>query len=47
MNGINTSIMQTGYNIQNGITQMGIAQMQDTNALSRQLGDCCCENRQG
>jgi len=47
MNGVNTSIMQTGYNIQNGITQMGIAQMQDTNALSRQLGDCCCENRQG
>lgn len=25
MNGVNTSIMQTGYNIQNGITQMGIA----------------------
>lgn len=47
MNGINTTIMQTGYGIQNGITQMGIAQMQDTNALSRQLGDCCCENRQG
>lgn len=47
MNGINNNIMQTGYNIQNGITQMGIAQMQDTNALSRQLGDCCCENRQG
>lgn len=47
MNGLNTNIMQTGYSIQNGITQMGIAQMQDTNALSRQLGDCCCENRQG
>lgn len=25
---------------------MGIAHMQDTNALSRQLADCCCENRQ-
>lgn len=47
MNGINNTIMQTGYNIQNGITQMGIAQMQDTNALSRQLSDCCCETRQG
>lgn len=35
------------YGIQNSITQMGIAQMQDTNAISRQLADCCCENRQG
>lgn len=25
---------------------MGIANMQDTNSLSRQLADCCCENRQ-
>lgn len=24
---------------------MGISNMQDTNALSRQLADCCCENR--
>lgn len=47
MNGLNTNIMQTGYGIQNSITQMGIAQMQDTNAISRQLADCCCENRQG
>ena len=47
MNGINTNIMQTGYGIQNSITQMGIAQMQDTNAISRQLAECCCENRQG
>lgn len=27
MNGINTNIMQTGYGIQNSITQMGIANM--------------------
>ena len=39
--------MQTGYGIQNSITQMGIANMQDTNALSTQLAQCCCENRQG
>lgn len=45
MNGINQNINQTGYTIRDAITQMGIAQMQDTNALSRQLGDCCCENR--
>lgn len=44
MNGLNTNIMQTGYGIQNSITQMGIAQMQDTNAISRQLADCCGSN---
>lgn len=47
MNGINSNITQTGFGAQNAITQMGIANMQDTNALSRQLADCCCENRQG
>lgn len=46
MNGINQNISTTGFGIQNSITQMGIANMQDTNALSRQLADCCCENRQ-
>ncbi len=46
MNGINTNIMQSTNTLQNAIQQQTIAQMQDTNALSRQLGDCCCENRQ-
>ena len=46
MNGINQNISTTGFGIQNAITQMGIANMQDTNSLSRQLADCCCENRQ-
>lgn len=46
MNAINQNISTTGFGIQNSITQMGIANMQDTNALSRQLADCCCENRQ-
>lgn len=46
MNGINQNISTTGFGIQNSITQMGIANMQDTNALSRQLDSCCCENRQ-
>ena len=45
MNTINQNITTTGYGIQNAITQMGIANMQDTNSLSRQLADCCCENR--
>lgn len=46
MNGINQNVSTTGFGIQNAITQMGIANMQDTNSLSRQLADCCCENRQ-
>lgn len=44
-NGVNTNIMQTGFGIQNAITQQGIANMQATNALQAQLQDCCCENR--
>lgn len=46
MNGINQNIMQTGFGLQQAINNMGVAQMQDTNALSRQLADCCCENRE-
>lgn len=46
MNGINTNIMQTGFGLQQGLNAVNVAQMQNTNALSRQLGDCCCENRQ-
>ncbi len=45
MNTINTNIMQTGYGIQQAINNDTVANMQNTNALSRQLGDCCCENR--
>ena len=46
MNTINNNVTQTGYQLQQAIQQQTIAQMQDTNSLSRQLGDCCCENRQ-
>lgn len=45
MNTINSNIMQTGYGIQQAINADTVANMQNTNALSRQLGDCCCENR--
>lgn len=45
MNTINQNISTTGFGIQQAITNMGISNMQDTNALSRQLADCCCENR--
>lgn len=45
MNGIGTTIMQTGWNLQNSIQQNAIAEMQNTNALQAQIQDCCCENR--
>lgn len=45
MNGINTNIMQTGFGIQNAIQADTVANMQNTNSVSRQLADCCCENR--
>lgn len=33
------------YNAEISANNRAINQMQDINALSRQLGDCCCENR--
>lgn len=45
MNGINNNIMQGNFALQQALNNNAIAQMQDTNAVSRQLADCCCENR--
>ena len=45
MNGINTNILQTGFGIQQAINADTVANMQNTNGLSRQIGDCCCEQR--
>lgn len=47
MNGISNTVMQTGWGIQGAVRDLGVANMQDTNALSRQLADCCCEQRVG
>lgn len=47
MNRIGTTVQQTGWGLSQQMQQLAIADMQDTNALSRQLSDCCCENRQG
>lgn len=47
MNGINANIMQTGFGITQAVNNSTVANMQNTNALSRQMADCCCENRQG
>lgn len=46
VHGVTDAITQTGFGLQNAITQASIADMQSTNALSRQLADCCCENRE-
>ena len=45
MNGINNTIQQGNFALQQALSNNAIAQMQDTNAVSRQLADCCCENR--
>lgn len=47
MNGITNTVMQTGFGITNAIQADTVANMQNTNALSTQLANCCCENRQG
>lgn len=47
MNNLGNTVMQTGWGIQQAINAQGIADMQNANAISRQIGDCCCENRQG
>lgn len=47
MNGIGTQIMQTGFGLQQAINNDTVANMQNTNALSRQLADCCCDTRAG
>lgn len=47
MNGINSNIMQRGFETQQAINGASVANMQSFNALSTQLANCCCENRQG
>lgn len=45
MNGIANTIQQGNFGLQQAINNASVANMQDTNSLSRQLSDCCCENR--
>lgn len=47
INGVNQNIMQTGFGLQNAINGVAVGAMQNANALSTQLANCCCENRQG
>lgn len=43
--GMNTAVMSGTNTLQNAIQQDTVANMQNTNSISRQLADCCCENR--
>lgn len=43
--GLNTSIVTSGYETRNAITQDTIAGMQNTNAIQAQLAQCCCDNK--
>lgn len=40
-----TANLQNTYTLHNAIQQDTVANMQNTNSISRQLADCCCENR--
>lgn len=44
--GTDNAICNLGFQTQQGFNQANIANMQSANALSTQLADCCCENRQ-
>ena len=43
---LQNTVMQGNFALQQAINNAAIANMQDTNSISRQLSDCCCENRE-
>ena len=45
MNGLGTTVMQTGFGLQQAINNNTVENMQNTNALSTQLSNCCCDLR--
>lgn len=45
VHGVTDAVTQTGFGLQNAITSASFASMQGTNQLSRELAECCCENR--
>ena len=46
MNNLGAQIQQGIFGLQQAINNASVASMQDTNSISRQLADCCCENRE-
>ena len=47
INGVNSTIQQVGWNLQQTMNQNEMAQMQRDFAAQQQRADCCCENRVG
>lgn len=45
--GVDNAICNLGFNMQQGFNTTNVALMQGQNALSTQIANCCCENRQG
>lgn len=45
MNNLGNSVMQTGFGLQQAINNVGVSDDKNYCNLSRQLSDCCCENR--
>lgn len=45
--GVDNAICNLGFTTQQGFNATQMAMMQNQNALSTQLANCCCENRQG
>lgn len=46
INQLGISNMQDTFGLQQAINRVDVNAMQNLNTLSRQLSDCCCENRQ-
>ncbi len=45
--GVDNAVCALGNSMQQGFNATQMAMMQNQNALSTQLANCCCENRQG
>lgn len=46
VSGLQNMVMQGNFALQQAINNASVASMQDTNSISRQLADCCCETRE-
>lgn len=46
VNGLQNTVMQGNFALQQAINNASVASMQDTNSISRQIADCCCETRE-
>lgn len=46
-NNIGMAVMQNGYNVTNAVRDASVESSNNFSALSRQLSECCCDNRAG